>query len=318
MNQKFSARVSVEADTAVTVECRIAPISGRNADTHGGCTADQPDIRDLENRPPAESDGQTAAATTSSSVAATAPVVVDNETTSKPPPEPRPNRPEADDVIDELVAMLNQLLIDRSGEVYCRLPTDDGHVGITVPLRDRKVMSALYFLYHKKHGRDARPSHVKTAIHRVEGEQLSRMSSDTTILNGPTWRCLKRLLAEEPSGAASAEELLKKLRAVHKKHTLLKGKEDLPLNATALGMWLTRHQFSLRDCGVEVTRPTRRAEKRLWAWQKIEPDDASDTSLLHPSATNAQQNTDVSITNDTMSDSEVSTLFGDSIDDSYS
>ncbi len=314
MNQKFTARVSVEADTAVTVECRIAPISGRNAVTHGGGpTADQADIRDLENRPPAESDGQTAQATTSSSVAAA--VVVDGEATPKPPPEPRPSRSESDGVTDELVAMLNQLLIDRLGDVYCRLPTDDGHVGITVPLRDQKVVSALFFLYHKKHGRNPRPSQVKTAIHRVEGEQLSRMSSDTTILDAPTWRCLKLLLGEEPSGAASAEEILKKLRAVNKKHMLLKGKEDLPLNATALGVWLTRHQFSLRDCGVEVTRPTRRAEKRLWAWQKIEPDDASDTSLLHPSATNAQQNTDVSITNDTMSGSEVLALFGESIHD---
>jgi hypothetical protein len=211
--------------------------------------------------------------------------------------------------------MIGDTFVDRSGKVFCQLPSTDGFPGIMVPLRDRTVKSSLFFRYHSKHKCHPSISRVNAAIDYVEGRQVTKMRSDTTISECPTWKCFRSLLEEEPSGTASADDLLKRLRKINSDHKLLKGKEILPRSATVMGLWLTRHQLTIRPFGVDLSRPTRRAKKRLWAWQTIEPDDASDTSLLHASVREKHQNTERDKPNDTMSGTELNHLLEGILDD---
>jgi hypothetical protein len=314
MNPKFTARLSVHADITVTYECDAAATTKRpRGSDDGPAAAGSQDVINIANQGVPEPIGPPATAAPPSD-GADMPVGVDEATTPDHPDATEPSTPEAEKDVDRLVAMLKNSLITREGEAWCRLPTDDGHDGIAVPLRDRKLQSALVYVFHQKYGRDPRPIQVNTAIQRVWGEQLSRMREGTTLLECPTWRCFQQLVLNEPSGANSAEEIRTKLIALAVTEKLLKGKESLPQTPDAMGVWLTRHRLSMPHYGVELTRPTRLAKKRLWAWQTIEPDDTSDTSLIDPSVREAQQIKDVSNAPDTMSQDETNTLVGEFVD----
>jgi hypothetical protein len=106
------------------------------------------------------------------------------------------------------------------------------------------------------------------------------------------------------------------LRRVAKKHRVLRGSELLPDNATAMGKWLARNQLRLRAYGIELSRPARRATKRLWAWQQIVPNDGDDATQENASrATDGgspHQNTSPDVPDDAMTDDFLLEALGDS------
>ncbi len=127
------------------------------------------------------------------------------------------------------------------------------------------------------------------------------------------------LIRDTGGGAGSAEELLDLLRKVAKKYGLWALSDALPDSPDRLGLWLKSNTVALQAFGIDLTRPKRRARKRLWDWRAIVPHDGSDTSetylSLIPDALKSPQNKESVKPGDTMSPDELIAELGDSIDD---
>jgi hypothetical protein len=213
-----------------------------------------------------------------------------------------------------LVEMVQETLVERCGTVFCRVPTDGNGVGIVIPLRDRKLRSSLIYRFFKKYDKHPKIADVNAALDHIEGEQVAKLRPSDSVSKDPVWKCFKPLLEEEPDGAASAGDLLQRLRGLNRTHTILQGNEALPENPAKMGCWLRKHQTDLLYLGLHVSRPPRKASTRLWSWSQIDPDDASDTSLLDPSATEKPINTKQKSPDDTLSKAKMREENGDLFD----
>lgn len=229
-------------------------------------------------------------------------------------------QPVGHEITDLLAAMIESPFLDRAGVAYCRLASATDGTGLVVPLRDRKVRSNLVYRFRRIHGFHPSVQRVTAALDYVEGRLMDKRQADPVLATCPVWKCFSRVLEDEDSGCASAGEILEKLRGVQRSKKLLKGKESLPATATAMGKWLKKHQLTLRGCELELSRPSRRSTKRLWAWQFVEHDDARDTLSrnVSPNATGAatNENTESETPHDRMSVEELREDLGDLIDDS--
>jgi hypothetical protein len=213
-----------------------------------------------------------------------------------------------------LVKMVRETLVERCGTVLCRVPTDGNGVGIVLPLRDRKLRSSLIYRFFKEHGKHPKTAAVNAALDHIEGEQVAKLRLSDSVSKDPVWKCFKQLLEGEPEGAASAGDLLQKLRGINRTHKLLQGKEALPEKPIHMGFWMRKHQTDLLHLGLHVSRPPRKASTRLWSWSQIDPDDKSDTSLLDPSVTAEPINTMQQSPDDTLSKAKMREEFGDLLD----
>jgi hypothetical protein len=204
------------------------------------------------------------------------------------------------EIIDGLVKLIEKLtpFLDCSGRAFCSMPhTDETKRGI-LPLRDRQVRALLAYQFRGEHqvypGRDR----VNQAIDYVEGKLLATRKGPIVTKDCPVLRCFLHATEEDDGGTGSGEEILKMLREVSKKNNLMKGAERLPKNPTAMGKWLVKNQLILQAHGIEVFRPPRGSNKRLWGWRKIiRDDDASDTSAPEvsspkPGVSNGNRNSD--------------------------
>lgn len=184
-------------------------------------------------------------------------------------------------VIDTLVKLIESLspFLDCSGRAFCSMPhADEGKRGI-LPLRDRQVRALLSYLYREQcqdyPGRDR----LNEAIDYFEGKLLATRTGPVVAADCPVLRCFLRAVDEEDGGTGSADDILRMLREVSQRTRILKGAEKLPKNPTAMGKWLVKNQLLLQAHGIEVFRPPRGSQKRLWDWRKIiRDDDTSDTS----------------------------------------
>lgn len=224
------------------------------------------------------------------------------------------------DGVEFLVALVREMnpYLDLTGTPRCRVKSDNAVDTLDFRLRDRSVRAVIGYLCKIRHGAPPSRERVAAAIDFVEGQLLSTRSPGAVLTDCPTTRCFRRLLEDEESGQGSAEEILGLLRSLAKTQRLLRGAECLPDNATAMGKWLTRSQLRLRTHGIELTRPGRRATKRLWAWQLVVPDDGCDamppqaSPLRHDDA--ASQTTSPESPDDTMTDDFLLQTLGESCD----
>ena len=150
MNPKFTARLSVHADITVTYEFDAAATTKRpRGSDDGPAAAGSQDVINIANQGVPEPFVPPATAAPPSD-GADMPVGVDEATTPDHPDAPAPSTTEAEKDINLLVAMLKPVLINREGKAWVRLPTDDGHEGITVPLRDPMVQANMVHRFHRK------------------------------------------------------------------------------------------------------------------------------------------------------------------------
>lgn len=237
-------------------------------------------------------------------------------------PEPTSEASEAD--VDRAIAIIDDMhpFLDDEATVFCRLKAVNGGNGIAVPLWDKRVQSSLAYRYRQTCGGFPTTKLLKTAIQFVEGRLLVTRSPEPSLRTCPIAACLAMLIQESGGGAGSAEELLELLRKVAKKHGLWQQSDALPDSPDKLGLWLKANTVALQAFSIDLTRPKRRARKRLWDWRAIVPYDGGDTSenylSLIPDALKSPQNKESVKPGDTMSPEELFAEIGDSIDDNYS
>lgn len=190
----------------------------------------------------------------------------------------RENRAE---VIDDLVLLIEKMapFLDCSGRAFCRMPHVEQSKRGVLPLRNRQVRALLAYQFREEHRSYPGRERVNEAVDFVEGQLLAKRTGPIVTTNCPVLRCFLHATEEEGGGAGSAEDILKMLREINQRNKLLKGTEKLPKNPTAMGKWMVKNQLILQAHGIEVSRPPRGSNKRLWDWQKIiRDDDTSDTS----------------------------------------
>jgi hypothetical protein len=233
-------------------------------------------------------------------------------------PDPSSEADEA--AMDRAIAIIDEMqpYIDDEATAYCRLKAVNGGNGIAVPLRDRRVRSVFFFRYRSRFDSYPTPKLLKTAIEFVEGRLLDMRRPEPSLHHSPIAVCLAMLIRDTGGGAGSAEELLDSLREVAKEYGLWEQSDALPASPDKLGLWLKANTVALQTFGIDLTRPTRRARKRLWDWRAIVPHDGSDTSedylSLIPDAAKSPQNKESVKPGDTMSPDELFAEIGDSID----
>jgi hypothetical protein len=233
-------------------------------------------------------------------------------------PDPSSEADEA--AMDRAIAIIDDMrpFLDDEATAFCRLRAVNGGNGIAVPLRDRRVKSSLVYRYRQTCGGFLTTKLLRTAIDFVEGRLLDTRKPEPSLRHCPITACLATLIRDTGGGAGSAEELLDSLRKVAKKYDLWALADALPDSPDKLGLWLTANTVALKAFGIDLTRPKRRAQKRLWDWRAIVPHDGSDTledylSLI-PNAAKAPQNKESVKPGDTMSPDELFAEIGDSID----
>lgn len=189
------------------------------------------------------------------------------------------------ETISALVKLLKAMdpFLGCEGLPFCRAPTSAGGLQGILPIRDRRVHSLLFYLYHQQYGNYARQERIHEAVEYVAGKLLAHRRGPFTTPANPVLRCFFLATQEEGEGAGSAEEILKLLRATIKEHRQELVGVALPKSPGAMGKWLVKHQLLLQHHNIELTR-LRNAKKRLWAWSTIRrDDDANDTSTVEVS-----------------------------------
>lgn len=239
-------------------------------------------------------------------------------TDNPPPPLGRLPRTVAADGTDSIVAIIETMApyLDQSGTARCRVKSDSAADSLDFRLRERSVRAVIGYAHSTAYGSPPRKERVTEGLDFVEGKLLSTRAACADLQACPTARCFRRLLEDDEGGQGSAEEVLILLRRVAKKHRVLRGGELLPNNAIAMGKWLARNQLRLRSYGIELSRPARRATKRLWAWEQIVPNDGDDATQqnasLVPGGETSQQITSPDVPDDAMTDDFLLEALGDS------
>jgi hypothetical protein len=186
-------------------------------------------------------------------------------------------------LIDYLLAQNPYL--DANGEAYLDLRSQDNESSLLVRLHDYRVSDLLLFLFHQEQSKVVTTAQIRAAMGLVQGQLLTEWRKSNRPTEDPTLRLFLTVASEHEGWAGSAKELLDLLRETQRRRQVVRCTETLPDCPTALGMWLAKNVLRLQKHGIQIYRPTRRSEKRRWAWCRILKDiDTNDTSSTAPNS----------------------------------
>ena len=149
------------------------------------------------------------------------------------------------------------------------MPNAGASEGVVLPLRDARVRDLVFYRY--RHAHQARPTwkQIGQAMAEVRGKLFETWDGCLTIPDNPTMRVMLKAGELKAGWVGSAGELLELLSAVNHANGILAEGEKLPENEDMMGIWLRDNYGRLAAHGIKLTRPQRRARKRLWAWRKV-------------------------------------------------